>query len=741
MFSKIISALKQDDSQVTYNETFASQYELNPNDVQINVDGVGLLHFPIQQHDIQNLLKVSSPAKFGLREQTLLDTSVRDTQEISANQLHIQCNDGAFENMLDDMRDMLGLSENAKLTAHLHNMLIYEAGQFFKPHQDSEKLDGMVATLVVILPSPHIGGDLIIDHNKNQYRFVSEHLDARTLKCLAFYADCHHEVETIREGYRVALTYNLVLEPVHDQLQEPGNAPLKQALREYFVSEEDIAPTPLNFVYYLDHDYTEHSLRWNMLKGVDRQNALAFRAVAKKLDLIPHLALVELHESWTSDGDEDNPDPEDLIDDSTDLTFWLGEDGRKLPYRNYSVDPDEVCWTKDTDDFEPVETEHEGWMGNYGNTIDYWYRRAAVVLWRKSDQIAMEFNLSYDAALARLLSLIHEPGHESEVLATIEKAGGFLRRSSRDVAPTDYKSFVQLACYIQNNEMAQTILADFYLTLIDLDNIAELVKLQQTYGISWCLSVMENWMSAEIKSRYSSKMLFKNMNGLVQKARDLGLDLELVVFLLQYQLNSIFENNQRTVSEKPVERAKSLNLRVELANQLIKACSVLSDDTSARKLIDHLISTPDLYSALDLADILFECQNDMVGMEQVTHDLLCNHVIKSIQDELNQGLRSHDDWSINDKLRCQCEYCNVAQDFLSSHTESKKVWPIAMGYRDHIINSFFGYGLPVNFSVEKTGSPHKLVMVKTDELYHTAKERFDKIKVYSMRLGCIYPKE
>ena len=200
MFSKIISALKQDDSQVTYNETFASQYELNPNDVQINVDGVGLLNFPIQQHDIQNLLKVSSPAKFGLREQTLLDTAVRDTLEISANQLHIQCNDSAFENMLDDMRDILGLSENAKLTAHLHNMLIYGSGQFFKPHQDSEKLDGMVATLVVILPSSHIGGDLIIDHNKSQHRFVSEHLDARTLKCLAFYADCHHEVETIREG-------------------------------------------------------------------------------------------------------------------------------------------------------------------------------------------------------------------------------------------------------------------------------------------------------------------------------------------------------------------------------------------------------------------------------------------------------------------------------------------------------------------------------------------------------------
>lgn len=60
--------------------------------------------------------------------------------------------------MLNYMREQLGLAEDTILRPHLHNLLIYGPGQFFKPHQDSEKLDGMVATLVIILPSPHIGG-------------------------------------------------------------------------------------------------------------------------------------------------------------------------------------------------------------------------------------------------------------------------------------------------------------------------------------------------------------------------------------------------------------------------------------------------------------------------------------------------------------------------------------------------------------------------------------------------------
>src|SRR5258708_19711117 len=32
-------------------------------------------------------------------------------------------------------------------------------------------------------------------------------------------------------------------------------------------------------------------------------------------------------------------------------------------------------------DLEPFESEHEGYTGNAGNTVEHWYHRAAVVLW------------------------------------------------------------------------------------------------------------------------------------------------------------------------------------------------------------------------------------------------------------------------------------------------------------------------------------------------------------------------
>lgn len=731
MFSQVINALKQDTSSVITDVNFAAEYKLTIKDLHIEVDSLGVLNMPIDCQTIKSLLTKSSPARFGLREKTLLDTAVRDTQEIPASLLNIQVNNDAFSKMLDSMRKKLGLSDKAKLSAHLHNMLIYEAGQFFKPHQDSEKLDGMIATLVVVLPSPHIGGDLRIEHNRESHRFVSEQLNSQDVKCVAFYANCHHEVEKIREGDRVALTYNLVLEPANNQLEEMSNPSLLKALAAWFDSDQDVDQEPPNLVYFLDHDYSEHSLNWNMLKGNDAQNGMAFQHCAAKLDLIPHLALVELHESWTSDGDEEEPLPEDLIDGNTELTYWLDANNKKLPYKNYSVSEDEVCWTKDTEAFEPVETEYEGWMGNYGNTVDYWYRRAAIVLWRKSAQMTMDFKLNYDNALKKLVQLTKTQGNQKEVLSIIQQAGAFLRCHRYEGNSENYKLLLQIACYLQNPDIAKAILLHFDINCIAVNIIDELVALQTCYGFPWCLELFEKWINPEHKYQMNTDQFFTNMKGFVRQAFASGVDIKLLQFLLQYQLNLMIANDKRSISSaRPIEWINSRSQRIERVKQFIHSCAVLPDDSVTRLLIEHLITYSSLYNELDLADILQKHQNDMVGVHQSAYACLQSHIKKNIHQALEKGEPDEADWTIEAKFSCDCERCKVAQEFFCSKTEIKKVWPLNAEYRDHIIAVMRDYDLPVNHSVEKTGSPHKLIMIKTARLYQQAKERFDKLLTY-----------
>jgi hypothetical protein len=53
--------------------------------------------------------------------------------------------------MLDRIQRDLGLADGSRLRAELHNLLVYGPGQFFLTHQDSEKTDDMIGTLIVVL--------------------------------------------------------------------------------------------------------------------------------------------------------------------------------------------------------------------------------------------------------------------------------------------------------------------------------------------------------------------------------------------------------------------------------------------------------------------------------------------------------------------------------------------------------------------------------------------------------------
>jgi hypothetical protein len=120
-----------------------------------------------------------------------MDLSVRDTWEITPDQATLTGLD--WDAILTEVRDELGLPARARLRAEPHELLVYGKGQFFLPHQDSEKDDTMIGTLVVSLPSSHTGGELVIEHND---KTVAYHASATEVSVAAFYADCRARGQT-----------------------------------------------------------------------------------------------------------------------------------------------------------------------------------------------------------------------------------------------------------------------------------------------------------------------------------------------------------------------------------------------------------------------------------------------------------------------------------------------------------------------------------------------------------------
>lgn len=63
----------------------------------------------------------------------------------------------------------------------------------------------MFGTLVVVLPSAHRGGELVMRHAGREVVAELSGEEFSELKFAAFYADCEHEVRPVTEGHRVCL--------------------------------------------------------------------------------------------------------------------------------------------------------------------------------------------------------------------------------------------------------------------------------------------------------------------------------------------------------------------------------------------------------------------------------------------------------------------------------------------------------------------------------------------------------
>ncbi|MGH3276194.1 MAG: 2OG-Fe(II) oxygenase, partial [Streptosporangiaceae bacterium] len=406
-----LARMLRDDAQTA----FSVEMTAKADDVSLAVEGFGQVKFPVTPAKARQLLGLGQPARFGRGEETLTDPDVRDTWEIPKHLIRAEWDDATLKDILATVKEELGLPNAARLTADLHSLLVYEPMQFFLAHQDSEKDDSMVGTLVVTLPSSYAGGELMVGHNEEWKAYRGS---KTALSLVAFYADCRHEVLRVKSGYRITLTYNLLLhgDTSHPEGDDGTIAELADLLREHFSTpvphyySGPLADPPHRLAYLLDHEYTPRGLNWRRLKGPDASRVALLRAAAGQAGCEAVLALADIktthsafpaHESygygrrrgWHDDFDEDDGeysgdaggsereyDVQELIDSDITLTHWTGPDGTRLEETSLSVADNELCTSTSTGDLEPYSAEYEGYMGNWGNTLDRWYHRGALVL-------------------------------------------------------------------------------------------------------------------------------------------------------------------------------------------------------------------------------------------------------------------------------------------------------------------------------------------------------------------------
>ncbi len=263
----------------------------------LEIKGMDEVAFPLNTLQIKELIKYAHKAPFGKGAETILDTNVRSAWEIDASEISFNNPDWKkfIAKIVEDIKPDLGI-ENHSVSANLYKLLVYEEGDFFLAHKDSEKEKGMFGTLIVGLPSKHTGGELLVRFDGQQVSVdFSELAGQYKIPYVAFYADCEHEIKPITSGYRVCLVYNLVQTKGKEKIQlEPLGGHIEALSKILKTCEED---KDIPKIVLLGHQYTPSNFTMEGLKLNDRPKAEALMAAAEKVGFYAKLGLVTSYQS------------------------------------------------------------------------------------------------------------------------------------------------------------------------------------------------------------------------------------------------------------------------------------------------------------------------------------------------------------------------------------------------------------------------------------------------------------
>jgi hypothetical protein len=133
-------------------------------------------------------------------------------------------------------------------------------------------------------------------------------------------------------------------------------------------------------------------------------------------------------------------------------------------------------------------------MGNWGNTKDRWYRRAAIVMWPRERSFAARAEASASWALSELRRLADD-GDLTAAGAAAESAASFWA-ASVTAQPQVFEPTLRVAALLDAPEMAAMLLRQFQVEMPTTDHSGALSELAGQYGPEWMNDMIGMWFES-----------------------------------------------------------------------------------------------------------------------------------------------------------------------------------------------------------------------------------------------------
>ena len=715
---------------------------------RLTVDGVGPIALPVLPIQVQQLIAVAEQAPYGRGPDTLVDTQVRRTWQIEEARVHLEWVGWTqtLTNIVTWSAASLGVT--GRVAAELYKLLIYDEGSFFVSHRDTEKVPGMFATLVIVLPSIYEGGELIVRHQDREERLDLSCEDPSQVAFATFYADCMHEVRPITAGCRLTLIYNL-LRRGKDPAPEPPNYDDEQAkvtalLREWAAElAQPDSTAPLKLLYCLEHVYTEAELGFDTLKGADTATVAVLADAAKQSDCDVHLALVSIwetgnaeyngdyygsrHRHWEDD-DDDQFEAGEVFDYSKTVAHWRAVDGSRPAWGSFPFDEAELCPPNAFEGLEPDELSFEEATGNAGASFDRTYRRAALVLWPRRQRLAVLNQPGLSATLPYLEDLT------ARWIASGKNPASPLWREAHELTGEMLPVWPLRdgETWPGTSENRAARMLDALTQLHDLEHITAFLTeisaaggydkgdnraVMQAVGLlppPQAAGLIERIVAGNAAKRFSAcaDLLLRcasEAQDAQSKARFIPAATALVAALPGDPAREPPNEEQRWGPRLVVEPAFVIDLLTALS---------LLDPALADQAVDYVLAWPKTYGldAVIVPAALILTERGLV-QDGTAMWRLRDAALAHLNVRIAEPLEPPRDWMRASAITCRCANCAELSRFLADPARKTWTFKAVEADRNHVGASIRNNGCDVDCVTEKRGRPYQLVCTKNQASY------------------------
>lgn len=737
---------------------------------RMRVRPLGTIAFPILDDQVRSLLDAAQRAPYGRGPRTVLDTSVRDCWQIGARRVQLS---GAgwektFRSILDAVAEGLGC-DRGRLSARLYKLLVYEPEGFFSEHRDTEKVNGMIGTLVVALPTAGEGGELVIRH-KGREETVNMHVaEPSELAYAAFYADCIHLTKPVKQGHRVCLVYNLIIKAgSRSTLPGPpdfsGQAARIEGILSKWVKSRQ---SPKKIVWMLDHGYSTAGLSISALKGLDETVGETLARAADRSGCVfqsATLSIFETGEPWMKDGFEygreidytgREAELEEIWDWSYTLQSWSAPDltGSALP--EIPLLDEEVLPVGSLDDAEPDEQTFFEASGNEGISLERSYRLAAFVLWPRNREASVISDASIGAGVQYVERALATGATSREAEVTgAEQVTELIDSWPQDRRlhfSTEFRGredgslprMLRLLSRIADDELSARFLSEVVVKQYGPRMDEALVPFLRKAKPSTLARFFTEFM------RYNVPLCPSEALSLVAQLRKSNLDRDKPEWqdILLMAMHAAMEALPEALAPKLPEgmpewrRPKPKALDAAAVQELFAGSHGLGleiDLEGTAALLARFPEQVDPYRTIPAA--LRQLRRTVAGLSETrAYKSLWEHSTHRLLKRSATPPPQPKDERIKTPTGCGCQACKELKAFCLDRRAKTKRFKAVQQVRSHIEFTIKRAGLDIDFQTERRGRPYTLVCEKVPKSYRRRMEIYDEDVKHMQLLAAASP--